>query len=62
MKTKKALAKRVKVSGNKKILKRPNRQNHFNAKDSGNAGRRKKGLMRAPDELRDLSKVLLSQY
>ncbi len=62
MKTKKALFKRIKITGNKKVMKRPPGQNHFNAKDSGAAGRSKHGDKQAPDSLTRDAKVLLSQF
>ena len=62
MKTKKALAKRVKVTGNKKVMKRPPGQNHFNAKNSGSVGRSKHGDKLAPKSLTRNAKVLLSQF
>ena len=60
-KTKKALRKRVKITGSGKILKRPPRQNHFNAKDSGNKTRQKRGYVSAPNSLEKKAKALLSQ-
>lgn len=42
LKTHKALSKRFKVTKNGKILKRRAGQNHFNARDTGKAGRNKK--------------------
>jgi len=41
-KTNKALLKRIKVTGTKKILKRALHQSHFNAKESGNKTRQKR--------------------
>jgi len=35
LKTRKALLKRIKITGRGKILRRPARQDHFNAKDPG---------------------------
>ena len=43
LKTNKSITKRFKVTKNKKVLFRPLNQNHFNAKDSGNETRRKRG-------------------
>ncbi len=48
MKTKKALLKRIKVTGRGKILKRRSHQSHFNAKESGNVTRSKRGDMAVP--------------
>jgi len=59
MKTKKALSKRIKVTGNKKLLKRPQGQNHFNSKDSGNETRSKHGDMATPHSLIKDAKALL---
>lgn len=42
-KTKKSISKRFKITKNKKLMRRPQHQNHFNAKESGEEGRRKKG-------------------
>ncbi|MDP2647720.1 MAG: 50S ribosomal protein L35 [Candidatus Yanofskybacteria bacterium] len=58
-KTKKALMKRVKITSRGKLLKlRPN-QNHFNAKDSGNATRGKRGDKAVPDSLAKDARQLL---
>ena len=62
MKTKKAFLKRIKISGGGKVMKRPPNQNHFNAKDSGQAGRIKKGAKRAPREMNKMIKALISKY
>jgi len=61
-KTKKALFKRVKITGGNTIMKRPPGQNHFNAKDSGNKTRQKRRLKTAPKELIKSSKALISRY
>ncbi len=50
-KTNKSLMKRIKITGSGKIMKRPPHQNHFNAKESGNMTRRKRGFKEAPSEL-----------
>ncbi|MEK7138813.1 MAG: 50S ribosomal protein L35 [Patescibacteria group bacterium] len=62
VKTNKSLLKRVKITGSGKILKRPPHQNHFNAKDSGNQTRQKRGFKHAPKELMRSAKALLSDY
>lgn len=62
LKTKKALLKRVKITGRKKILKRPPHQNHFNAKESGEQTRNKRGDVTGPKELRKEAKALISTY
>ncbi len=46
LKTKKALIKRIKISKNKKVIKRKAGQNHFNSKETGKVGRRKKRMIR----------------
>ena len=58
-KTNKSFLKRVKITGRGKLMKRPPGQNHFNAKDSGNASRQKKGHKMAPHELIRNAKALL---
>ena len=58
-KTKKAFLKRIKITGTGKLMKRPPGQNHFNAKDSGNASRQKKGQKMAPKYLIKNAKALL---
>ena len=42
LKTRKALLKRIKITGRKKILTRRAHQGHFNAKESGNQTRNKR--------------------
>lgn len=42
MKTHKALASRVKITGSGKVTKRHAGQDHFNSRDTGKVGRRKK--------------------
>jgi ribosomal protein L35 len=44
MKTIKFATKRLKITKRGKVLFRPARQNHFNAKQSGNQTRQKRGL------------------
>lgn len=44
LKTKKAVRDRFKITKNKKLLSRKIHQGHFNAKDSGEEGRKKRGL------------------
>ena len=61
-KTKKALLKRVKITGRSKIMKRPPGQNHFNAKDSGGQTRQKRGDKVGPHELIKSTKSLLTRY
>ncbi len=42
MKTRKTLAKKVKITGTGKVLRRTTGQNHFNAKESGKVTRAKR--------------------
>ncbi len=42
LKTRKAIAKRVKITGKGKVLRRRSGQNHFNAKESGKLIRKKR--------------------
>lgn len=44
LKTNKSLTKRFKITKNKKVLFRPMHQDHYNANDSGNQTRRKRGV------------------
>ena len=59
VKTNKSLLKRIKITGTGKITKRPPGQNHFNAKDSGQQTRDKKGSILAPHELNRKVKALI---
>jgi len=43
MKTNKSYTKRIRVTRNGKMMARPKGQNHFNAKQSGNTRRGKRG-------------------
>lgn len=61
-KTKKALIKRIKITGGKKILKRRPNQGHFNAKDSGDQTRKKRGDKNTPSSLLKISKALITRY
>ena len=58
-KTNKSFLKRIKITGKGKLMKRPPGQNHFNAKDSGDASRQKRGYKMAPKELIRSAKALL---
>ncbi len=51
-KTSKSALKRFKITGKKKIFHRPVHQNHFNAKDTGEEGRDKKGFKLLPKEFK----------
>lgn len=42
IKTRKSVAKKVKITKNKKVLKRSTGQNHHNTRDNGDEGRSKK--------------------
>ena len=58
-KTNKSFAKRIKVSGTGKIMKRPPGQNHFNSKATGNQARNKRGTVVGPHELIDKVKAII---
>lgn len=47
-KSNRSLAKRIKITGTGKILKRGSGQSHFNAKDSGREGLHKHGQRHSP--------------
>jgi len=49
-KTNKSARKRIKITGKNKMLRRAVRQNHFNAKDTGNEKRDKRGQKSMPKE------------
>lgn len=46
LKTKKALVKKIKLTGKKKVIRRKTGQNHFNSKETGKKGREKKSDVR----------------
>lgn len=46
MKTPKSVAKKVKVTKNKKVIRRTTGQNHYNSKENGAVGRDKKKDLR----------------
>jgi len=58
LKTNKSIAKRFKITRNKKVLFRPLHQDHCNAKDSGNETRRKRGVKKLKGAIR--KKILKS--
>ncbi|HCM45653.1 MAG: 50S ribosomal protein L35 [Candidatus Yanofskybacteria bacterium RIFCSPLOWO2_02_FULL_45_10] len=59
IKTNKSAAKRFRVSGKGKLMRRPVKQNHYNARDTGNETRRKKGYKGlTKDEDKNIRKVL----
>ena len=43
-KTKKSISKRFRITKNKKLMRRPQHQDHLNAGQSGEKGRKKKGF------------------
>jgi len=43
IKTKKAASKKFKITKNRKVTRRKTGQNHFNSKETGKAGRAKRG-------------------
>ncbi len=47
-KSNRSLLKRIKITGNGKVLKRKPGQNHFNAKDTGSVGLKKHGQKLSP--------------
>ena len=62
-KTNKSLLKRVKITGKGKIMKRPPNQGHFNARESGDGARQKKGRVMVPNSLiRSAKELLQSNY
>jgi len=56
-KTKKSISKRFKLTKNKILMRRPQHQDHLNVQDSGEQGRKKKGLKRVK---RSLAKKLIN--
>lgn len=46
LKTRKAVIKKFKITKKKKALRRKTGQNHFNSKETGNEGRKKRGDVR----------------
>lgn len=46
LKTRKSLVKKIKVTKNRKVLRRTTGQNHYNSKETGAVGRHKKGDLR----------------
>jgi len=42
VKTRKSVIKRFKITGTKKVMRRPSGQNHFNSKESGKHTRQKR--------------------
>ena len=58
-KTNRSFLKRVKITGRGKMMKRPPNQGHFNARESGDGARQKKGRIVAPKSLLKSAKALL---
>ena len=59
MKTNKFATKRLRLTRKGKIMFRPTRQNHFNAKQDGNQGRQKRGFKTmSPAENKVFKKIL----
>jgi ribosomal protein L35 len=58
-KSNRSLAKRIKITSSGKVLKRKPGQNHFNAKDTGSVGLKKKGQRTAPEEFNKSFQKLL---
>ncbi len=60
LKTNKALSKKIKITKNKKVLRRKTGQNHYNSKENGQQGRAKKSDLRLskPDE-KNILKALI---
>ncbi len=61
-KTKKAFAKRIKVTKNGKLLKRAGGQNHFNARDTGTQTKRKRRDTNMSESYRHSLKSLLPHH
>lgn len=61
-KNKKALLKRIKITGTGKILKRKPNQGHFNAKSTGSEKMRKRGSTHAPTANRKHYQALLPDH
>ena len=61
-KTKKAFAKRLKVTKNGKILKRRGGQDHFNSRDSGTQTKRKRRDDKMSESFRHSLKSLLPNH
>lgn len=59
MKTHKALAKRLTVTGSGKLVKRKAGQGHFNSRESGNTTRNKRTDVSAPITMKSLFNTYL---
>lgn len=60
-KTNRSAQKRFKTSGRGKILRRPVRQNHFNARADGNAKRGKRGFRGLPGQFDKAMQTIINQ-
>ncbi len=56
MKTKKAITKRFKITKNKKLIRRPSGQNHFNSREEGKKKREKHGVKALSE--RDIKRII----
>lgn len=61
MKTVKFATKRLRMTKKGKVLFRPSRQNHFNAKQSGNQARQKRGFAALPKSQAKVFKQILER-
>ena len=61
-KTKKAFAKRIKVTKNGKLLKRHSGQDHFNSRDSGKVTKKKRRDTNMSESYRHSLKSLLPNH
>jgi len=55
-KTNKSVSKRIKITGGKKLMRRKSGQNHFNARNTGQDGRRKHGFQSVAES--DIKKLI----
>lgn len=58
-KTHKALAKRVKITKNGKVIKRKAGQDHFNSRENGKTKRNKRSDVKVPDTAKKALKTLM---
>jgi len=61
IKTVKFATKRLKLTKKGKVMFRPNRQNHFNAKTTGNQKQNKRGLKNLDKPMADVFKKVLAR-
>ncbi len=62
MKTYKTLAKRIKITGSGKLLKRKAGQDHFNSRESGNTTRNKRTDISMSNNLKRIAKIVLPYH